>query len=86
ATAIRKLVSAELNKAVATSSFDNLVKDVITGKVQMKIRDKAKKVYPVQILEIRKILLLSSAKEMGVEEAPAEIAPLEPEDANQATG
>lgn len=67
ATEIRKLVAAELEQAILATSFENLIKDVLTGKVQMKIREKAKKVYPVQVLEIRRIVLLSSATDMGVE-------------------
>lgn len=55
ATEIRRCVRHNLAKHVASHTLDDFISGLILSKSIMKIKDLVKKIYPVKILEIRKI-------------------------------
>jgi small subunit ribosomal protein S3Ae len=61
-TAIRKLVQREVQKYVNSNTFDSVVKDLVANRLQSKVRELLKKIYPTNVFEIRRLYLLSKAE------------------------
>jgi small subunit ribosomal protein S3Ae len=76
-SAMRKAVREHLQKHMATSTFDSFIKDLVAFKVQSKLREILKKIYPVVACEIRFLKLEDVKKEsrMQITEAQEEPAP-----------
>lgn len=66
ATKIRKNTSNYLASYIAKTTFENVVKDMITGSLQRELKGALKKVFPVRILEIAKLHTESKAVEKHV--------------------
>ena len=79
---VKGSVAASLSKAaskfvieyLSKISLDNLIKDLISGKLRKEMKDALKKIYPIKIVEIAKLHIEEGKKKVGdikVEE-PAE--------------
>lgn len=55
AVGFRKNAANYLISYIGKTTFENVVKDLISGKMQKELKDTLKKVYPIRILEISKL-------------------------------
>ena len=55
ATAFKKNAADYLTSYAAKTTFENMIKDLITNKLQRELKGALKKIYPVRILEIAKL-------------------------------
>jgi len=67
-SAIHRTLQKEMETRVSKAGLPNLVLAFSTGKIQKEIAEFVRKIYPVKIIEVRKIELLKEKKEH--EEAP----------------
>lgn len=70
AVGFRKNAVNYLTSYIGKTTFENVVKDLISGKIQKELKDTLKKVYPIRILEIAKLHIEKEKKpvEKKVEE------------------
>lgn len=61
-TSIRKMVDAALRYEASKISYDQLISDIITGKLQKSVRFRLNKIYPLKSAEIRAIELTKTDK------------------------
>ncbi len=50
---IKKLISSEITKYCEKGTYESLVKEIISSKLQKELKNKAKKIHPIKILEVR---------------------------------
>lgn len=72
--AIRKIIRDHLLERVPQLTFDELVNEIVTGKIGQDILERAKKIYPVRKVEIYKSKLLYIPTPEGLK--PAVVAPV----------
>lgn len=78
---IRKLMTRVVVRRAVKLDFEDLVQDVITGKIASTIYKQAKNIYPLRRVEIRKTEVIKTpiARNMRKQEAPvSENPPLQP--------
>ncbi|MBN2880500.1 hypothetical protein JXM83_00465 [Candidatus Woesearchaeota archaeon] len=61
-TQMRKLVALELFNYATENVFEQLVIDIVSGKIQNDLKAKLKKLYPVRVVEIRAVTIEKSVK------------------------
>ena len=67
-TMIRLYLRTALNEEIGKCNFDDLIRSVISNKLQVSLKGGVKKIYPVRALEIRKLGIIEPAgKVSGVE-------------------
>ncbi len=74
---LRKKLLASFSKMVQSAPFEDVVRDIITGKLQSSIRAEMSKIHPMVIIEIRAIKRMESKKQPVAPEptpAPAAVA------------
>ena len=77
--ALRKTTSNYLTTNIAKLSFDNLIKDLITTKLQKSLKDELKKTYPLRIIEVAYVHIetkeksLKKAEEIVLTESKEEV-------------
>ncbi|MBI2176439.1 hypothetical protein HYU40_03795 [Candidatus Woesearchaeota archaeon] len=73
---VRKMLINSLVQIVKKHTFDSLINEIITSKLQMAVKADLKKIYPLKAVEITSLWLLAhepaSAAEAGEKEAAAE--------------
>jgi len=62
ATAFKKNAADYLTSYTAKTTFENIIKDLISNKLQRELKAVLKKVYPIRILEIAKLHIESEKK------------------------
>lgn len=79
--ALRKIVKSTLLGYISKTNYNNLVQDIVTKKLQREIRERAKKIYPIKICEIRTLKLegvekgTKQVEEKKAEEKPENVEP-----------
>ncbi|MFH0977757.1 MAG: hypothetical protein V1837_00500 [Candidatus Woesearchaeota archaeon] len=74
---LRKGIRQLIIKAVAASSFEDLLHDIITNKFQSKLKDTLRPVYPLSSCDIR-LLKIVSQQPLTVKEEPAPVQEEQP--------
>lgn len=69
---LRKAAQDFVSKAAAKMKFEDIVREVITNKLQIELRKHASKIYPIRICEVRRINIEKEKRLGAVEEAPVE--------------
>ncbi len=70
---LRKALVGSLSKEVRKHTFDSLINEIITSKLQVALKTELKKIYPLKGVEIKSLWLLGSGeKEAEEAEAAAE--------------
>ncbi len=69
---VRKILRAELSKEIKNQTFDDLIKLVISNKLQTSLKAAVKKVFPLKALEIRKLELEGSKGAAAEKKADAQ--------------
>ncbi len=59
---VRKMLREELSKELKTKTFDDIIKLVISNKLQTSLKGSVKKIFPLKALEIRKLQLIAGSK------------------------
>lgn len=73
---LRKMLIASVTKQVKRHTFESLINEVITSKLQMAVKTELKKVYPVKAVEVKSLRLAAADQEGAKEKAAAkEVAP-----------
>lgn len=57
---VRKILRAELSKEVKSQAFDDLIKLVVSNKLQTSLKTAVKKIFPLKALEIRKLHIIGT--------------------------
>lgn len=57
---VRKILREEISKEVRSQAFDDLIKLLISNKLQTSLKTAVKKVFPLKALEIRKLQLIGN--------------------------
>ncbi len=57
---VRKILREELGKEMRSQTFDDIIKMVISSKLQTSLKTAVKKVFPLKALEIRRLRLVAS--------------------------
>lgn len=60
---IRRIMIAALRKLIAETSFETLLSDTITNKVQKTLKDEVKKIYPIKSVEVRMLQIVPEAED-----------------------
>lgn len=77
---IRKLLREELNKEMRSHTFDDIIKMIISNKLQTSLKTAVKKLLPLKSLEVRRLRLVSSKQSV---KKPAEKTTEEAKKANK---
>ncbi len=59
---VRKILREEISKELKTMTFDDIIKLVISNKLQTSLKSSVKKIFPLKALEIRKLQLAGSKR------------------------
>ncbi len=62
--AIRKIAKEVVEKAASNLTFDEFVQEAVLGKIASEVYNKARKIYPLRKVEVRKIKVLTSTFEI----------------------
>ena len=77
-TMIRKYLREALNGEISKYNFDDLIRNVISNKIQVSLKGGVKKIYPVRALEIRKLEMVEPAGNNSGDEKKADNPDSEP--------
>ncbi len=69
---LRKMLVSSIVKMVKQHTFESLINEIITAKLQVALKGELKKVYPLKAVEISALKLLHEGKEGGEEPEAAE--------------
>jgi ribosomal protein S3AE len=74
-TALRKLAIQQVQKIVSQNPYEVIIKELISGRFQQKVKEALRKIYPVTAFEVRNIAILSKAaarkqKPLAISEVP----------------
>lgn len=89
AASFRRDATSYLRSYAAKTTFENMIKDLITNKLQRDLKGAIRKVYPIRILEIAQLHIEREKKsgggevEVEVKEEPKEEKTEEPKEANK---
>ncbi len=73
--ALRKMMVSSVIKYVKNHTFESLINEIITSKLQMAVKTDMKKVYPVKSVEIKSLGLVSGENEKAESQAAESAAP-----------
>lgn len=79
-THLRKQLRAQVVRAVAKLTFTDFIKELVAHKLQRQLQDALRKIYPIQILELRDVHIETSEKGLKniLTAPPAPAAPMPP--------
>lgn len=75
--AIRNLMTRIVVRRAVKSNFEDLVQEIVTGKLSSMVYKQTKNIYPLRRVEIRKTEVVKTPAQRRVPKAPEEAAPVE---------
>ena len=72
---LRRALISTIVKMVKQHTFESLVNEIITSKLQMAVKSELKKIYPLKAVEISALHLLREQDKGSAPEAPTEASP-----------
>lgn len=67
---LRKMLISSVIKQVKKHTFESLINEIITSKLQMAVKTELKKVYPLRSVEIKTLRMLKAAEPQAEQAAP----------------